>query len=120
MVSNLERPMIAAMRYPFAEDVRRVVDSLVAGDHAGLEGNRMSAADLAGAIAAYGRQLITPPEAAFETIDAVRVHDGGIERWSVRFDLWTAEEGRSDLTLEMTVKRAGSGYSVDVDDLHVL
>ena len=41
-------------------------------------------------------------------------------RWSVRMDLWTAEEGRSDLSLELTIIESGRGYTVELDDIHVL
>jgi hypothetical protein len=41
------------------------------------------------------------------------------KRWSVRFDLWTADEGRSDLTLELTVEETDP-LKIELDDLHVL
>jgi hypothetical protein len=34
--------------------------------------------------------------------------------------LWTVEEGRSDLSLELTVAESGDGYLIEVDDIHVL
>jgi len=34
--------------------------------------------------------------------------------------LWTAEEGRSDLSLELTITESGNGYLIEVDDIHVL
>jgi hypothetical protein len=40
--------------------------------------------------------------------------------WSVRCDLWTVEEGRSDLSLELTVVAAPLGPTIEVDNLHVL
>jgi hypothetical protein len=40
--------------------------------------------------------------------------------WAVALDLWTAEEGRSDLTLSATVTAVGHNIDVEIDDLHVL
>ena len=35
-------------------------------------------------------------------------------------DLWTAEEGRSDLTLELTLTDSrGEIYQIEIDDIHV-
>jgi hypothetical protein len=41
--------------------------------------------------------------------------------WSVNLPLWTKEEGRSDLTLQMHFTESdGALYAVEIDDLHVL
>jgi hypothetical protein len=41
--------------------------------------------------------------------------------WSVRFDLWTVEEGRSDLSIEMTlIDRGDRDLAVEIDNVHVL
>jgi hypothetical protein len=51
----------------------------------------------------------------------VEIDNAVPEAWSVYLDLWTAEEGRSDLTLELTLRDSPAGiYSVELDDLHVL
>ncbi|MDM8009222.1 MAG: hypothetical protein QUV05_24025 [Phycisphaerae bacterium] len=112
------------MTYRFANTVKSVVDLLVAGRYAELErltaGTRLSADDMAGAIRQYGRVLVTPPEEAYEDLDAVQVRNASPPRWSVRMSLWTVEEGRSDLSLELTVAESGDGYLIEVDDIHVL
>ena len=112
------------MTYPFAEAVKAAVDLLVAGQYDQLEketsGTRLSARDVASAVEQYGRVLIAPPEQAYEDIDVVRIGRVSPPRWSVRMSLWTAEEGRSDLSLELTVAESGDGYVIEVDDIHVL
>ena len=40
--------------------------------------------------------------------------------WYVRLDLWTAEEGRSDLSLEAGVWEVGLGIKVLIDEVHVM
>jgi hypothetical protein len=43
------------------------------------------------------------------------------ERWSAYVELWTAEEGRSDLTLELTLTESGRDtYNSQIDNIHVL
>ena len=98
---------------------------LVAGDFASIErttlGVRLSAADLRQAVVGYGRTLIMPPASALDQLDVIEVDGSDPRAWSVRVDLWTAEEGRSDLSLECTlVDRAGDLLGVEVDNLHVL
>jgi hypothetical protein len=34
--------------------------------------------------------------------------------------LWTKEEGRSDLTLELTVTMGANDTQIELDDIHVL
>ena len=41
--------------------------------------------------------------------------------WAIDIDLWTAEQGRADLTLELTVeRRRGNSVMIEIDSLHVL
>jgi len=105
-------------------EVRAVVDQLVRGDYDGVEqrsdGNRLSAAELEKAVAEYGRKLTQPGSGWWDTVDVDPVGDGDDEFY-VAAPLWTEEEGRSDLTLELSVAKKESGdYAIEVDDLHVL
>lgn len=69
----------------------------------------------------YGRTLTPPPPGgALRELDAVQMRSSGHPAWSVRVPLWTREEGRSDLTLELTVSMHGGNVEVSLDDLHVL
>ena len=105
-------------------EVSDVVDMLVRGDYDAVversNGERLTAAELEQAIADYGRTLQKPGSGWWDTVDVTPVGDGDDEFY-VAAPLWTEEEGRSDLTLELSVAKTDSGdYSIEVDDLHVL
>lgn len=98
---------------------------LVAGDFEGLErltgGRRLTAEEMRQAVRKYGRCLVPPPGGEWLGRSVVEIDNAVPEAWSVYLDLWTAEEGRSDLTLELTLRDSPAGiYSVELDDLHVL
>lgn len=40
--------------------------------------------------------------------------------FAVDVGMWTAEEGRSDLTLQLTVIERAGAIAIAIDDLHVL
>lgn len=109
--------------WPFEADVRQLVQMLARGDYAAVErrtaGVRLSASDMAAAVARYGRRLMVPPRATEPPLDVVaRAHVGG---WSVDVPLWSVEEGRSDLTLQLTILDGSDGtHRIEIDDLHVL
>ena len=105
--------------------VRDVVRLLVGGDYDVIEkiteGRRLSAGDMQNAIEIYGRRLAMPPESAFtQLLDAVRVENSKSPQWLVEMPLWTREEGRSDLSLELTITRGDDKFDIQVDDIHVL
>ena len=84
-------------------------------------GVRLTAGELAGAVRDYGRRIIPPPERGDFLLDVVPIRTGGPAAWSVDVPLWTAGEGRSDLTLQLTVRaKSAGGFDVEIDDLHVL
>jgi hypothetical protein len=98
---------------------------LVAGDYAAIErstlGVRLSASLMQQAIAEYGRTLAMPPPSALDQLDVVEIDGSRPKAWSVRVDLWTVEEGRSDLSLECTlIDRPGDLLAAEIDNLHVL
>jgi hypothetical protein len=104
--------------------VRDVIELLTAGRFKDIEiltnGSRLNAMDIAKAITDYGRQLVMPPEDGYELMDVVEVRDSAPPRWSIRIPLWTREEGRSDLSLELTVSQRSNGFDVELDDIRVL
>lgn len=109
-------------RWPFETEVRELAGLLVLGDYEAVirrsAGARLSAEALASAVAEYGRRLAFAPRDAEPPLDVVP-HAAGAG-WSVQVHLWTLEEGRSDLTLELTVLAdAGTPYRIEVDNLHV-
>jgi hypothetical protein len=101
-----------------------IASALVARDYAAIETltrrRRLSAEAMTTAVNQYGRTLIMPPPEEFEKLDCVEVRGANPRTFGIRFDLWTKEEGRSDLTLEFTVRGNDDSYEVEVDDLHVL
>lgn len=116
-----DRAYVMPADWPFEPQVRDVVASLVRGDYAAVErlsgGVQLRAEHLAHAVGAYGRRLVVPPPGA-APLDVVECLDG--TGWSVVVPLWTAEEGESDLTLELTVRRGPDGaHRIEVDSLHV-
>lgn len=104
------------------DKVARVVDLLVARDYLEIEritgGRRLTAAMIQEAIETYGRTLAPPDEEV--RLDVIEVEGATDRTWSVRAELFTLEEGRSDLTLECTVVERDGEISVELDNLHVL
>jgi hypothetical protein len=112
-------------RWPFDSAVRDVIANLARGEYAAVErrsaGVRLSAQELATAVVQYGRHLIPAPTEEPLPLDVVAILGSEPAAWSVDTPLWTAEEGRSDLTLQLTVRvEPEGGYQIQVDDLHVL
>jgi hypothetical protein len=85
------------------------VEALVAGHFDQLErdggSGRLSSHELKKALKAYGRTVITIPDEAFDFVDIYPIQ-GQKSTWAVDVPLWTAEEGRSDVTLSLTVSEA--------------
>ena len=111
------------MKRELENAVRQIIDLLVSGEHYDLEalteGRRLTAAQIGSAIQEYGRTLITPPPDQL-AIDAIQVTGKKPATWSVSVPLWTREESRSDLTLELTIEDRVDGPRVDIDNIHVL
>lgn len=107
--------------------VREVVSLLVLGRYKELAvltcETRLTHETIQEAVESYGRTLIDPPESSFKDIDVVKVKDAFPGQYSVRFDLYSVEEGRSDLSLECTLiddHSETSSMRVEIDNIHVL
>jgi hypothetical protein len=105
--------------------ILRLLQWLVAKDYRAVEaftkGVRLTAPVLQQAIAEYGKTLIMPPDRALEELDVIEIENSSPKAWSVRVDLWTAEEGPSDLSMECTlIDREGRFLATEVDNVHVL
>jgi len=110
--------------YPSEIDVTaRHLHELLAGrKYAEMElmsgGRRLTADQLAESIRDYGCSVARPPEDL--QLDVVKVETAP-DTWSVNVSIFTTEEGRSDLTLEVTMtKTAEPLCKVEIDGLHVL
>jgi len=107
------------------ETVHRLVEMLVAGEYDGLEqasrGRRLTGEQLRQAIEEYSRELRMPPGAVFDDLDLNEIEGAITRAWWAVVDLWTVEEGRSDLTLEIRlIDTGGEHYDFEIDNLHVL
>ena len=111
----------------------QVVDRLVAGDFEGLKRDGIDPypdSDLGVWIREYGRTpgsddpgratLVSLPEETWQYAEVVFEDAGPPRKWSVVVDLWTAEEGRSDLSMEADVIDGPAGLQVRVHDIHVM
>lgn len=81
--------------------------------------SRLQEADVRQGIEEYGRTLVPLPSNAVAEWDLYPL-DGKAGVFGVDVPLWTAEEGRSDLTLSLTVHDQEGSVLIEVDDLHVL
>lgn len=114
-IPNRWRPMLAG-----------IVERLVSKDYAGLTADGLvsysndPADDSIGRwIEDYPATLVPLPEEAWEHGECGRFTDDP-DAWWVVLDLWTAEEGRSDLSLEATVRESDDRVTVSVDYVHVM
>ena len=110
-----------------------VVDRFVAGDFGGLKRDGIDPypdSDLGLWIREYGRPpgsgdpgcatLTALPEEAWRYAEVVFEEAGPPRRWGVVIDLWTVEEGRSDLSMEADVIDAPEGLQVRILNIHVM
>jgi hypothetical protein len=104
--------------------VRTLITALAVGDYEAVlnrcSASRLTSDALRQVIENYGRTFIEPPPTAYTRLDAVAVRNAIQPTWSVRAQLWSQEEGRSDLTLEVTIIRDDDCWEVHLEDLHVL
>ena len=85
---------------------------------------RLKAGEIETGVAEYGRRLVPPPDAAFEKIDAIPLLGVDPAQYSIRFRLFTEEEGESDLEIQMTLvdqpnKEIDGIMSVEIDNILV-
>jgi hypothetical protein len=106
------------------QQVREIFELLVNAKYAEIEAKtnvtRLSADEISDAIRGYGRRLVMPPDDAFELMDVIEVRSSSPRRWSVIMPIWTREEGRSDLSVELTLIGDQRPFQVELDDIHVL
>jgi hypothetical protein len=111
-----------------SQTLMQMVGMLVRGDYQGLEaitgGRHLKAEQIAQAIQEWPARLIMPPDGELPTLvygDIVEVRGAHPAEYAVDVLLYTVEEGRSDLTLSLTLKDSPSElYGVEIDNLHVL
>ena len=106
-----ESPLTLAALLPveLASAIEKFVAELVAG-----RGSR----DLARRLDDYGRTLVPLP--ADWPKYAWQYNSGAAGEIAVDVDLWTLEEGRSDLTLQLLGRSDGESWTIEAIDLRVL
>lgn len=62
----------------------------------------------------YGRTLVMPPETAYDNIDVIPIRGSEPQAYSVRFRLYTKEEGQSDLEVQLTLTDRGTGEEMGI------
>ena len=105
--------------------VGAIIGLLVDGSYDVVEamtrGRRLSADSLRRAVEGYGRTLASIPPDSLDRLDVVQIEGSEPAAFHVLVEMWTEEEGRSDLTLELRMTDLyGGAYDVEVLDLHVL
>jgi hypothetical protein len=110
---------------PVEVAVRVIVDLLVRGQYETVEriteGMRLSAAEIAEAIEEYGRALVAPDPDAWWPVVEVTPVTAEPGKYHVAAPLWTREEGRSDLTVELWLTEFAPGlYRPTLLNIHVL
>jgi hypothetical protein len=110
---------------PVEVTVRAVVDLLVRGEYEAVErmaeGERMSAGEIDQAISEYGRTLVRPDLAEWWPLVEITPVTAERGKVHVAAPLWTVEEGRSDLTLELWLNEfAPQLYRPTLLGIHVL
>lgn len=116
--SGHERPIPSAWRPVLCS----IVDAFVRHDYGLADGitdvapvSEETAAHIRQYIGDYGASLVTLPETSWDT--SVCIWMGN--HWDALVDLWTEEEGRSDLVLRVQVSEADGGYLVEVYMVYV-
>jgi hypothetical protein len=132
-MSHIESVTTRAIPASLRPALAQVVDRLVAGDFEGLRRDGIDPypdSDPGVWIREYGRTpgsddparatLISLPEEAWQYAEVVLEDAGPPRKWRVVVDLWTLEEGRSDLSMEADVIDTPAGIQVRVHDIHVM
>lgn len=113
-----QHPIADAWRPMLCEVVRR----FVAGDYGLAQGipgvepvSAATAEQIRDYLADYGATLVELPDDTWQTSVAqwMEIH------WDILVDLWTAEEGRSDLVLEGRVVETSAGPRLTVHMVYV-
>lgn len=112
-----QQPIPSAWRQTFGE----IVEAFREGNFQlkGIVGVRPLSSDdaerIAGNIESYGALLTSLPEGTWETSVCQWMRG----YWDALIDLYTVEEGASDLVLSVRVYEASQGYDFQAESVHV-
>lgn len=123
-VVNISKNLDSPTSIPdiWRETIHKIVDAFSGGDYSLSTGisnvlpiSQSTALELEESIAAYGASLTTLPEKTWDTSQCQWVGDF----WDVFIDLFTVEEGRSDLVLQLRVYEKDHDYLFKVYMIYV-
>jgi hypothetical protein len=106
--------------------LRTVLGLLVDGEYEVLaamtKGRNLSAAEMRDAVESYGRTLVLPPGGKLPAdLDVFEVNGSFPRRLAAVMSLTTLEEGRSDLSVELTLNEVAPGFwFTELDNIHVM
>jgi hypothetical protein len=116
--AELQQPVPSIWREP----LRAIVESLIAGDYVlsttpicVLRLSAVKAQTLRNSITTYGATLISLPEKSWESSACQWM----ISYWDVLVDLYTLQEGQSDLSMAVRVREADGGFTFELQSVHV-
>lgn len=116
--SGIEGPIPSAWR-PI---LKNIVDAFVSHDYCLAEGMigvapvpEKTATQIRNDIQDYGAKLVALPQASWDTSVCIWMED----HWDALIDLWTVEEGSSDLVLQVHVSEVASEHVMTVYMVYV-
>ena len=84
-------------------------------------GVRLSANEMRTAVEDYPATIIMNENMDLQSLDIIEITHSNPKAYSVDIDLWSKEEGRSDLTLQTTLTESDTDLMyIEIDDIHVL
>lgn len=102
--------------------MKDIVDAFVRQDYRLADGvigvtpvSEQTATQIREYIEEYDAKLVELPQETWNTSVNIWMRD----HWDALIDLWTEEQGSSDLVLQVRVSEAGSGYVVTVHMVYV-
>lgn len=103
---------------------KRVIQMLVNKEYDELvrytSGKRLPKKEIEYAIGDYCCTIITPPDRVYDELDVIEVDNPAQREWSIRAPLWTKEEGRSDLGIELSILEDNKEeFRVELDNIIV-
>ena len=81
--------------------------------------SRCNPEDVERVIREYNRTIIEVPIQEIENTEVIKLIKEK-DTFAIDIDLWTIEEGRSDLTLQIIVENNRNKSRIGIEDLHVL
>ncbi|MFN8367725.1 MAG: hypothetical protein U0Y96_10880 [Candidatus Kapaibacterium sp.] len=97
----------------FVKEEYRLIEELTGGVN-------LKAIEIEQAVREYGRTVVEPPITIQELVEMVKVESDLDCKWNIVVPFYTSEEGRSDLSLELTIELKDSNFIVELNDIHVL